>query len=546
MKKTLPAGRLWHRLRQGSLTRSSKEFLRIRKDRACENGVKTTGRHRLFASITVGLQVIDLKIADMTSLKVLEDVSADVTIGADIYNHDMIAFRTVDQACRALAGFVRIMKDYGVDEYRAVAASSVQEAANAAYVKEQIRIKTGLNLEWLSNAEERYLHNQAVSYKTEGFSKLIEEGTMLIDIGSGSMQLTVYNNGQFIFSRNIKLGPLRIREMLGNLEGQTGNYVDIMEDYIMSKINGYQQFAPKNVRYEHFVLVGTDLLAFKRAFLKTSSDKINRERFNELYRHILNMPVQVLARQYRVPYDSANQLLPSAMILKIMLEMTGAKSILLSEADLADGLLIHNELEHNKRRFNHSFTEDIIGSARNIAARYNCDAQHIATVEKFALHLFDRLKPLHGLDKRCRLLLQLAAILQDAGSFIDMNAHYIHSYYIIQSSEIIGVSDRERDIIACIARYHSVETPVKGSAAFSILDPDSRLIVAKLAAILRLADALDDSRQQKVRRITVSLKHDQVVITAAAEDDLSLEHLTFGEKSGYFEEVYGLKPILKG
>jgi Exopolyphosphatase len=489
-----------------------------------------------------------LKIADMTNLTVVESVSADVTIGADIYNHSMIAFRTVDQACKVLAGFVQIMNDYHVKEYRAVAASSVQEAVNAEYVKEQIRIKTGLNLEFLSNAEERYLHNQAVSYKTEGFDTLIETGTMLLDIGSGSMQLTVYDKGHFVFSRNIKLGPLRIREMLGDLENHAGNYVDIMEDYIMSKIDGYHQFAPSDVSYQHCVLVGTDLLAFKQAFMKSSSDTdtINRTHFEKMYQHILDIPVQVLARQYGVPYDSASQLLPSAMILKIMLEMTGANDILLSEADLADGLLIHDELDHHKRRIDHSFLEDIIISARNIARRYNCDPNHIAIVEKYSLHLFDRLKPLHGLDKRSRLLLQLAAILQDSGSYVDMNAHYIHSYYIIQASEIIGISDNEREIIANIARYHSVETPTSDSSAFNTLSAENRLIVAKLSAILRLADALDDSRQHKVKKIAVSLRHDKVVITAKADDDLSLEKLTFEEKSAYFEEVFGLKPILRG
>ncbi|CAM3025395.1 exopolyphosphatase [Sporolactobacillus spathodeae] len=503
-------------------------------------------RHRLFASITVGLQVVVLKIADMTRLSIVEDVKADVTIGEDIYNQQMIDFQTVGEVCKALAGFVQIMKDYGVTEYRAVAASSVQEAANAVYVKEQIRIKTGLTLEWLNNAEERYLHNQAVAYKTDGFKEYIQKGTMLIDIGSGSMQLTVYNEGQFIFSRNIKLGPLRVREMLGDLESQSANYVDIMEDYIMSKINGYQQFAPKNVKYEHFILVGTDLLAFKRAFIKSSSDTISRKRFDELYGHILNIPVQVLAKQYNVPYDSASQLLPSCMILKIMLEMTGAGSIFLSEADLADGLLISDELKNHKREIDHTFSEDIVTSARNIAFRYNCDICHIGAVEKFALHLFDRLKPLHGLDAHQRLLLRLAAILQDAGSYIDMNAHYIHSYYIIQSSEIIGISDTDRDMIANIARYHSSETPTTDARSFRRLPTEYRLVVAKLAALLRIADALDDSRQQKVDKIRVSLAHDRVVITAESADDLSLERLTFEEKAAYFEEVYGIMPQLKG
>ncbi|MCI1882270.1 MAG: exopolyphosphatase [Sporolactobacillus sp.] len=504
------------------------------------------GKHRLFASITIGLQVIVLKIADMTTMKVIESASADVTIGADIYNDGIIDFATVDQACRALEGFVQIMRDYGAGEYRFAAASSVQEALNADYVKEQIRIKTGLNLEWLTNAEERYLHNHAVFYKTRDFGRLIRTGTMLIDIGSGSMQLTAYDRGHFIFSRNIKLGPLRIREMLGDLENHSGNYVDIMEDYILSKIGGYDQFSPQDVDYKQIVLVGTDLLAFQRAFMKTSSNTIDRDYFDRLYRRVLDMPVQVLAKQYHVPYDSASQLLPSAMILKIMLNKTKAERIIFSEADLADGLLIHDERLHHKLKTDRSYLEDTIISARNIAARYHCDAEHIRIVEAFAMHLFDRLKPLHGLEKRSRLLLRLAAILEDSGSYIDMNAHYVHSYYIIQSSEVLGISDDEREIVANIARYHSAETPEKQAEPFCRLTEKSRLIVAKLTAMLRLADALDDSRQQKVKKITVSLRHDQVIITAKTDDDLSLEKLTFGEKSAFFEEVFGLKPILRG
>lgn len=516
------------------------------KTEIVECGVRTVAKHKLFASITVGLQTIVLKIADLTNMSIMDYVKANVSIGADIYNQQMIAFQTVDQACHQLAGFVQIMKDYGVTSYRAVAASSVQEARNAEYVREQIRIKTGLNVEWLANAEERYLHNQAVAYNTDTFSELIQDGTMLIDIGSGSMQLTVYNDGHFLFSRNIKLGPLRIREMLGDLESKTGDFVEIMEDYIRSKIDGYHQFAPKGVVYKNFVLVGTDLLAFKQTFMETSSNKISRTRFAELYQHILTIPPQALAKEYRVPYDSATQLLPSAMILKMTLEITGAESIILSDADLADGILVHELFRAQNNVLNHSFTEDIIVSARNIASRYNCDTEHIKMVEHFALHLFDRLRRLHGLGKRDRLLLQLAAILQDTGSYIDMNAHYVHSYYIIVSSEIIGISEHERDIVANIARYHSAETPSSNSSAFQKLPTKSRLVAAKLAAILRIADALDDSRQQKVEKMTVSLKNDQVTITVHSDDDLSLEKQTFKDKAAYFEEVFGLKPILRG
>ena len=67
----------------------------------------------------------------------------------------------------------------------------------------------------------------------------------------------------------------------------------------------------------------------------------------------------------------------------------------------------------------------------------------------------------------------------------------------------------------------------------------------KLVAILRLADALDDSHQQKIGKLTVSLKNDKLTITAYSPQDLSLEKWAFNRKSRLFNELYGIKPSLK-
>ncbi|WP_241433557.1 hypothetical protein [Listeria floridensis] len=233
------------------------------------------GNSKFFAAITVGSQNVILKIMDIRKQELLEYVKAEVSIGTDIYNGGKIEARTVQQVAEALRGFVQLLKEYGVEDYRAVTVSSVQEASNADYIKEQIRIQTGLWLEGISNGMERFLHNQAAAWRTPDFSTLIQEGTMLIDIGTGSIQLTVYDEGNFMFSRNIKLGPLRVRELLAKLKGETSNFKDLLEDYIFSKIRDYAQFAPKNVDYKHFILIGTELLSFKRAFFEKKTCRSN-------------------------------------------------------------------------------------------------------------------------------------------------------------------------------------------------------------------------------------------------------------------------------
>lgn len=272
---------------------------------------------------------------------------------------------------------------------------------------------------------------------------------------------------------------------------------------------------------------------------------MNVDYFYELYDHILETPEKQLAKMYQLSWDSVSQLLPSAMLLKELLKVTGAEEILLSDAELVDGILVEESISQKKIKLTHDFLADLPAAARQVARRYMTDQEHERFVEKEALHLFDQLKPLHGLRKRERLLLQLAAILQDIGSYIDMNNHYAHSEYIIHATEFIGLSDEELRMVGAIARYHSSETPSLNLHHFSKLPPENQLITAKLTAILRLADALDDSHQQKVTKVSVSLKREFLQLSVWANDDLMLEKWTFNEKAAFFEEVFGVTPQLK-
>ena len=77
------------------------------------------------------------------------------------------------------------------------------------------------------------------------------------------------------------------------------------------------------------------------------------------------------------------------------------------------------------------------------------------------------------------------------------------------------------------------------------MDDDIQLVVAKLAAILRLVDALDDSRQQKISAVKLKLTNDNLLkIKATSNDDLVLEKWSFSKKSQLFNDVFGVKPVL--
>ena len=76
------------------------------------------------------------------------------------------------------------------------------------------------------------------------------------------------------------------------------------------------------------------------------------------------------------------------------------------------------------------------------------------------------------------------------------------------------------------------------------LDSAIQLPVSQLAAILRVADSLDDSRQQKILRVHLELVGEDLQIQVKTTDDLVLEQWAFERKNQLFTEVYGLHPKL--
>ena len=192
----------------------------------------------------------------------------------------------------------------------------------------------------------------------------------------------------------------------------------------------------------------------------------------------------------------------------------------------------------------HDFTEDILTTSRNIARKYRVDMKHVENVQTLALQIFDRIRKLHGLGKRERLLLQIGVILHSCGTYINEIQSRECSYRIIMSTEIIGISHKERAIIANMVRYNESYFP-----AFEELDEeftrDEYITIVKLNAILKTANVLDKSNRQKIKNVGVTLKDGTLTITADTMADITLEKGLFHHKADVFEEVFGIRPTLK-
>jgi len=164
-----------------------------------------------------------------------------------------------------------------------------------------------------------------------------------------------------------------------------------------------------------------------------------------------------------------------------------------------------------------------------------------------SLSLFDQLQAEHGLENKERLLLEAAAILHDIGRYVSDRSHHKHTQYLIGASEIFGLSREDIDLIANIARYHRKSAPMRTHPAYASLDRDSRMIVSKLAALLRVADALDQDYSKKIKNLRVAKDEERsrYVLEVEAEGDLTMERFSVETKGDLFKAIFG-KPIVLG
>jgi exopolyphosphatase/guanosine-5'-triphosphate,3'-diphosphate pyrophosphatase len=145
------------------------------------------------------------------------------------------------------------------------------------------------------------------------------------------------------------------------------------------------------------------------------------------------------------------------------------------------------------------------------------------------------------LDDEHRTLLEIAAYLHDIGYAININDHHKHGAYILRSSPFIGVTDREKLVISAVVRYHRKGEPKPNHPEISELDKNERVIVAKLASILRLAEALDKGHSGALRSVTLDGQGADLKMILRGDGELLLERWAVAKRKDFFEDVFNVK-----
>ena len=185
--------------------------------------------------------------------------------------------------------------------------------------------------------------------------------------------------------------------------------------------------------------------------------------------------------------------------------------------------------------------DEVRASVRQTGLKYSYDEHHAHTVSRLALDLFDKTKKLHRLGDDNKLLLMAAAQLHDIGQFVSYGSHHKHSYYLIKSSQLIGLNPDQVELIANICRYHRKAMPKLTHESYRLLPPRERILVSKLAAILRVADAMDHDHSAKVQSFRIQYKRPHFSVKLIGQGNMLLEKWSLLKKCDLFEKTFKVK-----
>ena len=506
---------------------------------------------KTFAAIDVGSYELAMKIYEISvknGLKEIDYIRHRIALGTDTYNSGKIGNHRVDELCEVLRDFAQIMKAYKVDAYKAYGTSAIRETHNALIIIDQIKSRTGIEVEVLSNSEQRFLDYKSIASRGEVFQKIIEKGTAIVDIGGGSIQISLFDKDALVTTQNMRLGVLRLREKLQVLQNQTGYYEEIVEEMINNQLLLFQKMYLKDREIKNIIIVDDYVspILHDKEICKNRPGYIERNTYMGFVDYVRKKSDFEISELLSVPEENVSLLFHSAILIKRMMEIMEAELIWAPGVTLCDGIA-YEYAENNKlTKMEHDFEKDIIACARNISKRYLGNRKRVETLENITLTIFDSMKKLHALGKRERLLLQIAAILHDCGKYISLNSVGECSYSIVMATEIIGLSHLEREIVANIVMYNRCEFEYYDQIGkTTTLDQDSYLTIAKLTAILRVANGLDRSHKQKFKDIKVTVQDSQMTIVVDTLEDITLEKGLITEKAKFFEEVFSVITVIK-
>lgn len=475
----------------------------------------------------------------------LEYLDKPVPLARDIFRTGTVARGTLEQAAAILRDYVKSVREYGIEpsSVRLYTTNILSEAPNPEVFLNRLQVASGCEVRLLDEGDMTRLIYLAALRQLEAMPKLGEGLTLVSHIGPGNTRAMYFKKGRIAAYASHRLGIFRAREAVAAME-ETENPRQLahLEEQIKGVVDHLaQDFS--GVMIENHVAIGAEIQSVAPHIVppKHNTCSVQERQLGSFTEKLAMLSPDELVRQLHVHYSGSEGIVPALQTNLALARRFGDDIIHVPAADFHKDLMLDLL---NEGALTSGFAEEIIASAKEVGKKYKIDEKHAEHVMNFAQQIFREMRHLHGLETKHELLLRVAASLHEVGMFVSAREHHKHSMYLILNTELFGISTEDRTLVALLARYHRRYNPENNHPHFSDLSREERMVVFKLAAILRIADALDRTHSQRIRSIVLKTQGNRLNIQTPGVSDTAVEQAAINSKSDLFREIFGYEIIL--
>lgn len=480
-----------------------------------------------------------------TELRPGDFLEQTVPLARDIFQRGSIRRSTIERCVKILTGYLEALRELGAPDdirLRAVATNILIEADNHDSFLNRIQIGCGIQIEPLDDGEMTRLIYLKTRRRLRDTPSMKKHTTLVIHVGPGNTRALLFKNGRISDYNNYRLGVYRTNEAVRSNEEGDHQLNKGIREHVRSLISQIHHNYSE-AELEELVILGYEIQHISHTLTQPGKTKSTARALAALTKEVSTLSEEKRVKKYQLDYNTAQSIIPALEINLAIAQTLEVDVIRLPGSDYERELLLDLPASMS---LTEGFQAEVLYSAESLAKKFKVHRSHSAQVTKLSQQLFEQTAELHQLNEHDALLLNCAAILHECGNFLSVRAHHKHSHYIIQNSEIFGLGGRDISIIALIARYHRKSGPKMSHAGYRSLSPKNRMRVSKLAAILRIADALDRSHSARIGELSTRVEKQKLIITLHGVSDISVEQLAMRSKSDVFHDIFGLRATLEG
>jgi exopolyphosphatase/guanosine-5'-triphosphate,3'-diphosphate pyrophosphatase len=497
-------------------------------------------------AIDIGSNSVRLMVVEVLrggAYRILDEEREPTRLGRSVSSLGRLDDDSIDRTVQALRTFKQIAAGYQVSALRTIATCAVREARNGPEFCRRVREEVGLEVEVIPGDREARLAFSSVQHAFD----LSGKNAIVADIGGGSTEIIFATGGLIESIFSTPLGAVRLTEQFGLGEQAAPADLARLADEVASclkKRTTRPLFAP------HF-MVGSGgtfttlaelmMAAKKQVDIPVAGYKVSQAEVRHLLDRLAKMPLRARRSMAGMTPDRADIILAGLTIIDALLTRFRVNTLVIHTRGVRDGLV-------------REMIDDLLGGAatadtdpthrdeaiERLAAACSGELEHGRQVARLAGRIYEQLAEPLALVPGDRLLLEIAARLQDVGYVINYDQHHKHSYHLIRNSRLPGIRAHDLELVANVARYHRGAHPKRKHENLSRISAEDQQRVQRMAAILRLAGGLDRSRSQLVRDVLASVSDDGVVLDVVADEEPQVDVWGAERRIELFEKAFGL------